>query len=177
MLDECDMMIAAKTAVKRRMRLSFLLPDQSPIFFHRRNIGGRQSGRDVDFSVGHALVDLQFGNGPSVDENEKQITSPFDAQGIESDAAVLIELKECAKTFVGRQVRIKCDHILFGNSRSAFDGKGFAGKFRGHGRGEDGGVARVGFDMEAKHTMSIFGRRRRYGQDRDKEARAQTFHG
>src|SRR5437660_10489033 len=75
-------------------QLSLPLADQAPIFLHRVDVARGESGGDVDFSVGHALVDLELGDRPSVNEGKKQTAAPLDAQGVEGDPAVAIELKQ-----------------------------------------------------------------------------------
>src|SRR3977135_4083699 len=116
------MISAATTAAMRRMRLFFSAADQAPILLHQRDVGRCQPGSDVDFAVGDALVDLQLGNGSPVDKHKNQTAAPFAAERVERNAAVIVELNERAVTFVSRRVRIKCDLLLLGNSRSTFDG-------------------------------------------------------
>ena len=110
-------------------------------------------------------------------KHKNQTAAAFDAERVECDASVIVELNERAVTFVSRRARIKCDHVLLGNARSTFDSDVLAGKFRRHGGGEDGGIAGVGFDVQPKHAMPIFRDSRRQGDEHGEYAREQTFHG
>ena len=60
-------------------QLSLPLADQAPIFLHRVDVGRGESGGDVDFSVGHALVDFELGDRPSVDQGKKETAAALDA--------------------------------------------------------------------------------------------------
>src|SRR5947209_18513771 len=55
-----------------------------PILLHQLEILRRQSGRDIDLSVGNPFVDLQLGDGTSVHKDEEVTTAMFDAHGIKS---------------------------------------------------------------------------------------------
>src|SRR6267378_1129744 len=71
----------AERARNRRIALSLPRSEQPPIFFHQLDVIGREAGSDIDFAVGDTPVDLQFGDRPAVDENEKRLSTPLDAQG------------------------------------------------------------------------------------------------
>src|SRR6266404_9594301 len=161
----------------RILVLSPPVADQAPILLHQLDVARRQPGSDVDFAVGYALVDLQLGDGPPVDKHKNQTAAAFDAERVERNTSVIAEVNERAVTFVSRRVRIKCDHVLLGNARSTFDGYVLAGKFRRHTGVEDAGIAGVGFDVQPKQAMSVFGDNRRQGDEHAEYAREQTFHG
>src|SRR5207237_1807433 len=77
------------TREKSSHRLFLARPEQPPIFFHQLDVIGREAGSDIDFAVGDTPVDLEFGHGPAVNENEKGTSTPLDAERIESQPAVL----------------------------------------------------------------------------------------
>src|SRR5437773_7489228 len=76
--------------------LSFALAKQPPIFLHQVNVGRSESRSDVDFSVGNAFVDCKFRDWPPIDEQKKYTAATFNAQSIEHNSPVPVELKQPA---------------------------------------------------------------------------------
>src|SRR6185437_11641161 len=85
-----------RTTNASELALPFLLSDQSPVFFHQVDVSLGQSGWNINPAIGNAPVDLQFGDGPAVDQDEKQTAAPFDAEGVEREPAVFVQFKKRA---------------------------------------------------------------------------------
>src|SRR4029077_8678736 len=68
---------------------------QMPVPFHRRDIGGGETGGDINLPIRNAFIDLQLGNGATIDKDEQKTSASLDAQRIEAHLSMLIELKEC----------------------------------------------------------------------------------
>jgi hypothetical protein len=77
----------------RIARSSMSLLDQPPVFFHQLNVCTSKSRRDIDSSVGDALVDFEFRNRAAIDKHKKETAPALNAQGVERNPSVFIELK------------------------------------------------------------------------------------
>src|SRR5438874_3705700 len=123
---------AANNRMVGSTRLMFSFTNQAPVFFHQVNISCGKPGRNVDFPIGNALVDLELGNESTVDENKEETAATLDAQSIEHDPAVLVELNERAISSVRGGIRRKRHDISFRNPRHLFDGNLFTGNLGVH---------------------------------------------
>src|SRR3954463_10655028 len=99
----------------------FLFSNQSPAFLHALDVGLGQTRSDVDPAVGDPLVDLQFGHGPAVDQHEDQSAASLNAERVEGNAAMLIELKERTVIPIGRGIGIEGDLVSLRQPRQSLD--------------------------------------------------------
>src|SRR5207253_11090590 len=102
--------------------------------------------------------------------------SAFDAQRVECNPPVLIELKQRSISSICRRIRVKSDDILLRNARYLFNRNIFPGKLSGNGGCKDVGVPRIRLRVHPGHAMALF---RNTCQRRDKQTkpeRAESLH-
>ena len=126
------------------------------------------AGGEDAFKIGGVLFELGHDVGAGV---------AFDAQSVERDPSVIIELKKRAVVSVAGRIRLESHDIPLGNPRHFFNGDIFAGELRPHGSGENRCVARVRFRVQAKHAMSTFGRCHLQQKNEGKRRHAGSLHG
>jgi hypothetical protein len=153
------------------------LPNHAPVFFHQVDIALSEPRGDIDFSVGDASIDLEFGDGTAIGENKEQITPAFNAERFECHLPMVIELKKSAITAIRSPIGIECRHVALGNAGHLLDGYVAPGEFCANGTGECAGVVKISLHMEAKHTMFILGRHHLRGQQERKTDCAKHPHG
>ncbi len=137
-------------------RLVFSLTDQAPVFFHQINIGCSQSERDVNLSVGDALIDLEFGYRPSIDEHKEETAAALNAQRVQDHTSVFVELNQRSKSSVLGRIRREPDDIVLRNPRHLFDGHVFSRDLGANGRCERFAIPRVGLCVHPERAMSLF---------------------
>ena len=78
-----DLPVAELPNARARVIAGEVAGEHSPARIDHPSVGldvsRRQPGRDVDFSVGHTLVDFEFGDWSAIDEHKKQAAPALDA--------------------------------------------------------------------------------------------------
>src|SRR6516165_2967564 len=99
---------------------------------------------------------MELGNESAIDEYKEELPTALDAQSIEHDAGVLVQLNERAISSVLGRIRRKGADISLRNPWHLFDGNLFAGNLRPARRGKNLGVSRIRLGMHAEGAMPLF---------------------
>ena len=113
-----------------------------------------KSRRDVDFSVRDTFVDLEVGNEPSIDEYEEKPAAALDAQCVEHDASVFVELDQRTISSILGRIGRKRDDILLRNPRHLFDGNIFSRNLGAHRCCEYFGIPGIRLCVHPERAMS-----------------------
>ena len=132
------------------------MANQPPVFFHQINVGCSQSERDVNLSVGDALIDLEFGYRPSIDEHKEETAAALNAQRVQHHASVVVELNQGAISSVLGRIRREPDDIVLRNPRRLFNGDIFSRDLGANRCCEYLTVPRVCLCVHPERAMSLF---------------------
>lgn len=109
--------------------------------------------RNIDEAVANGAVDEKIGDLPSIDDGDQNLIPIFNAQSIQSDFAVAIELENAAHCSVGGRVGIDFHNIEFGNRGDFPHINHFSRTEKLDLRCEVGAVAFVGLRVEADGNL------------------------
>ena len=127
-------------------------------------------------TVGHPLIDLQLGNRASIDKNEKESATTLDAKRIQRHFSVLIQLEQRSIIVFAGGIRIKGDHIVFGDAGRLFNRDLFSREECAHRSAKHGGVVRIRFGVSSKKAMPLFCLSQGKGDQQKQCARKNAFH-
>ncbi len=133
------------------------MADEPPILFHERDVLFGEAGGEVEFAVGDPLINLLLGHGPAIYKYIQNRPAALDAESVERQLAMIVQLEKRPIAAIGGAVRREGDNVALGDGGHFFDEDLASGGFGLPAGGENAPVLGVGLEVGAKGGAGLPG--------------------